>query len=104
MDIFQVLSDPHRRRLISLLKQDGSMSLKALSEGTDISRQAVTKHLNKLIQVKLVYAEFQGRVKVHTLNDQALLPVYQWLSPFARQWQHRLDNLDEFLNQENPNE
>ncbi|WP_102796065.1 ArsR/SmtB family transcription factor [Bowmanella denitrificans] len=100
MDIFTALSDPIRRQLIEALWQRGPLSIKQLGEGLNISRQAVTKHLNVLIKAKLVSAEFSGKERIHQLNPRPMEQVALWLQPFAAQWDDRLSRLNTYLGEE----
>ncbi|GLR71516.1 ArsR/SmtB family transcription factor [Agaribacter marinus] len=102
MDIFSALSDPTRRHILEQLNRLGPQSIKQLNAGLPITRQALTKHLNRLIKAKLVMAEFSGKEKVHKLNPNALLTVERWIAPFAKQWDKRLQGLQ--IHMENKDE
>lgn len=93
MDIYSAISDPRRRKIIEQLStidaaREG-VAIKSLTEGTGISRQAITKHLNILIKNKIIKAEFVGKERRHFLNAEQLLPLIEWLTPIAEQWEHR---------------
>jgi len=97
MDIFTALADPTRRQILERLQQNNALSIRQLSEGMPQSRQAITKHLNRLIKAKLINAQFVGKEKVHRLNAKPMQSLAQWLAPFAEQWDNRLENLVTFL-------
>ncbi len=101
MDIYQALSDPKRRRLIELLGSldaaKNGLSIKQLSQGSGISRQAITKHLNILIKVGLVKAEFVGKERRHFLQPGKLNEPIEWLQPLAEVWDKRLKALKQHL-------
>jgi DNA-binding transcriptional ArsR family regulator len=46
--VFKALADPTRRRLLDQLHRDNGQTLTALSEHMDMTRQAVTQHLQLL--------------------------------------------------------
>lgn len=101
MDIFQALADANRRHIIEQLSsyeaaREG-MSIKELTRGLSISRQAVTKHLNVLIKCGAVKAEFTGKEKRHFLQEFSLLEAWQWLEPIAQQWDTKLSALNKHL-------
>ena len=100
MDIFNALADPTRRHIIEQLNQHGEQSIKQLGQGLNITRQALTKHLDKLVKAKLVSAEFVGKHRVHRLNDKSLYQLKRWLSPFEQAWEHRLGALSEHLGED----
>ncbi|GAB3032411.1 ArsR/SmtB family transcription factor [Bowmanella dokdonensis] len=100
MDIFSALADPKRRQLIEALWLHGPLSIKQLSEGAGISRQAITKHLDILIKAKIVSAEFAGKERLHRLNPKPIERVALWLQPFAEQWDERLSRLKHYLGED----
>src|SRR3981081_4907020 len=52
--VFAALGDETRLRLIAVLCAGGAMSIAQLTSGTQITRQAVTKHLQVLADAGLV--------------------------------------------------
>lgn len=97
MDIFKALADVNRRRIIEALYQHEGLSIKQLTVGSSITRQAITKHLNLLIRSKVVVAEFSGKERIHKLNPKAVNALLDWLAPFAQQWDDRLSQLSDHL-------
>ncbi|TDF38225.1 ArsR family transcriptional regulator [Alteromonadaceae bacterium M269] len=97
MDIFKALADANRRKVIEALYEEDGLSIKQLTHGSTISRQAMTKHLNILIRSKIVTAEFSGKERVHKLNPKAVKVLFDWLAPFAQQWDVRLERLAQQL-------
>lgn len=89
--VFKALADPGRRRLLDALHADNGQTLSALCLHMDMTRQAVTQHLNLLEEANLVVVVWQGREKLHYLNPVPLHAVYsRWVQKFER---HRLDVL-----------
>ncbi len=83
--VFKALSDPTRRRLLDLLHSDNGQTLTALCEGMDMTRQAVTQHLQLLEDANLVAIVWQGREKLHYLNPVPLHEIYaRWIQKFER--------------------
>ncbi|MEO8806975.1 MAG: helix-turn-helix domain-containing protein [Burkholderiaceae bacterium] len=81
--IFKALADPTRRRLLDLLHSDNGQTLGALCEHMDMTRQAVTQHLQQLEQANLVAIVWQGREKLHYLNPVPLHEIYaRWIEKF----------------------
>ena len=89
--VFKALADPGRRRLLDLLHRENGQTLMALCEHMDMSRQAVTQHLQLLEEANLVAIVWQGREKLHYLNPVPLHEIYErWIEKFERS---RLDAL-----------
>jgi DNA-binding transcriptional ArsR family regulator len=92
--VFKALADPTRRRLLDLLFSDNGQTLSALCEHLDMTRQAVTQHLQQLEGANLVAVVWQGREKLHYLNPVPLHEIYgRWIEKFERS---RLDALRDF--------
>lgn len=83
--VFKALADPTRRRLLDQLHRDNGQTVTALSEHMDMTRQAVTQHLQLLEDANLVAIVWQGREKLHYLNPVPLHDIYvRWIGKFER--------------------
>ncbi len=83
--VFKALADPTRRRLLDLLHRDNGQTLQALCEDMDMTRQAVTQHLQLLEDANLVVIIWQGREKLHYLNPVPLHDIYErWIAKYER--------------------
>jgi uncharacterized protein YndB with AHSA1/START domain/biotin operon repressor len=82
--VFRALADPSRRQLLDRLNARNGQSLRELSEGLDMTRQAVSKHLAVLQEAALVTGVRHGREKLHYLNP---VPIQQ----LAERWVGRFD-------------
>ena len=83
--VFKALADPTRRRLLDLLHRDNGQTLTALCEHMDMTRQAVTQHLQQLEEANLVAIVWQGREKLHYLNPVPLHEIQErWIGKFER--------------------
>lgn len=81
--VFKALADPTRRRLLDLLHADNGQTLGALCEHMDMTRQAVTQHLQQLEQANLVAVVWRGREKLHYLNPVPLHELHtRWIEKF----------------------
>src|SRR5262245_42926782 len=83
--VFKALADPGRRLLLDRLREDNGQTLGQLCEHLDMTRQAVTKHLNLLEEANLVVTRWRGREKLHYLNP---VPIHEisdrWIGKFER--------------------
>lgn len=102
--IFKALADASRRQLLDKLRAEGGLSLGALCEAHDMSRQAVTKHLALLEAAGLVVVKKQGREKLHYLNPMPISEIYtRWIGKFEQSRIEALQNLKQAL-EENSND
>ena len=96
--VFKALADPTRRRLLDLLHRDNGQTLTALCEHMDMTRQAVTQHLQLLEEANLVAIVWQGREKLHYLNPVPLHEIYaRWIEKFEHNRLGALRNLKKKL-------
>ena len=81
--VFKALADPSRRHLLDLLHHENGQTLTALCEHMNMTRQAVTQHLQQLEDANLVAVVWQGREKLHYLNPVPLHEIYmRWINKF----------------------
>ena len=91
--IFAALGDETRLRLIAVLCAGRAMSIAQLTSGTEITRQAVTKHLCMLAEAGLVRDIKVGRERLWEFEPTQLEEARRSLEAIARQWDHALDKL-----------
>jgi DNA-binding transcriptional ArsR family regulator len=70
--LFAALGDETRLRVVARLCTEGPLSIARLTEGTDVTRQAVTKHLHVLEGAGLVRGARLGRETVWELEPSQL--------------------------------
>ena len=96
-DLFAALGDPTRLRLVSRLSVAGPMSIARLTEGSDVTRQAITKHLRVLQESGLVHSARQGRENVWQLDQRRLADARRYLDMISRKWDNALLRLSKFV-------
>ncbi len=83
--VFKALADPTRRRLLDQLHRENGQTLTALCAHMDMTRQAVTQHLQILVDAGLIAVVWQGREKLHYLNPVPLYEIQdRWINKFER--------------------
>ena len=97
--LFAALGDATRLSLLRRLSVDGPLSITRLSEGTGVTRQAITKHLNTLGNVGLVRHARRGRERVWELERKRLEKARAYLARIAAQWDAAADRLKAFVEQ-----
>lgn len=70
-NVFKAISDPTRRKILKLLN-DKDLSAGEIAEHFDISKPALTKHLNILREAELVSSEKQGNFVIYSINVTVL--------------------------------
>jgi len=91
--IFAALGDEVRLQLIAALCIGGAMSITQLTSGTDITRQAITKHLTVLAAAGLVRDVKAGRERLWEFEPEQLDEARRSLALIALQWDHALARL-----------
>lgn len=94
---FAALGDARRLALIKRLHGADELSISALCEGMDISRQAVSKHLKTLADARLVCARKSGRETLYTLEKQKLEEARHFLNLIGDKWDGALSRLKAHL-------
>jgi DNA-binding transcriptional ArsR family regulator len=82
--VFKALADRSRRQLLDRLFERNGQSLNELTEGLEMSRQAVTKHLGILAAANLVATRRKGREKLHYLNP---VPIHEIAERWIRKYE-----------------
>jgi DNA-binding transcriptional ArsR family regulator len=98
--VFVALADPTRRSILAALASAGPATATDLADRVPITRQAIAKHLVLLAEVGLVTAEPGERRRVrYRLRSAPMQVAQQFLAALARDWDGRLDALQDHLGQ-----
>ena len=95
--IFAALGDETRLALIEKLSDGSPCSIAQLTEGTSLTRQAVTKHLRVLENVRIVRSVKTGRESLFQLDPAPLRRVRDYADVVSQQWDHALSRLKAFV-------
>ncbi|MGH7662881.1 MAG: ArsR/SmtB family transcription factor [Gemmatimonadaceae bacterium] len=95
--VFAALGDATRLRLLGRLSVDGPLSISHLSEGTGVTRQAITRHLYALGDAGLVRNARRGRERVWELDLKRLEKARRYLDQIAAQWDEAANRLKLFV-------
>jgi DNA-binding transcriptional ArsR family regulator len=94
--MFEVLAEPHRRRILDLLLVE-ERGVGELVSKLGISQPAVSKHLRVLRDAGLVEARVDAQRRVYRLRPDSLREIDEWLTPYRAAWASRLDALERRL-------
>jgi DNA-binding transcriptional ArsR family regulator len=95
--VFAALGDETRLTIVGRLCASGPQSISRLTEGTDITRQAVTKHLVALAGAGLVRSEKAGRERLWELEPARLVEAGRYLAQISSQWDAAIERLRRFV-------
>jgi DNA-binding transcriptional ArsR family regulator len=83
--VLKAIANPARRKLLDNLRAHGGQTLGQLCGHLDMTRQAVSQHLERLEEVNLVATVWRGREKLHYLNPVPIHEIYErWISKYER--------------------
>lgn len=95
--VFMALGDSTRLHLVSRMCHEGPLSIRRLTEGTPLTRQAVTKHLAVLASAGLAEAGREGRERRWRVNPRRLAETRQLLARISARWDDALTRLARFV-------
>jgi DNA-binding transcriptional ArsR family regulator len=96
-DVFAALSDPTRRRVLTMIGEGGEATASELARRLPISRQAVQKHLASLGEAKLVAGRREGREVRYRLTPAPMSDAMSWMASVGAEWDERLAALKRSL-------
>lgn len=91
--IFAALGDRRRLQILGRLSSEGPLSISKLSTDTDVSRQAITKHLCVLADAGLVRGERRGRERVFEVDPGPLEEASRSLDAISARWDRAIQRL-----------
>jgi len=95
--VFAALGDETRLGLLATLGAGDRLSITQLTEGTTLTRQAVTKHLRALQRAGLVRGLRRGRETLFEPNPEPLDEARRALESISKQWDQALARLKAFV-------
>ena len=98
--ILKAAGDTTRRRILTLLVQEGAMRVTALAAHFNISLNSVSKHIKVLEEAGLVTRRTAGREHFITAELEPLRLTEQWFGELKSVWELRLAALDALLTKE----
>jgi DNA-binding transcriptional ArsR family regulator len=95
--VFAALGDETRLTLLAKLGGGTPFSISRLTEGSALTRQAITKHLRVLQSARLVRGVRRGRENLFELEPKRLDAARSALDGISRQWDQALARLKSFV-------
>jgi DNA-binding transcriptional ArsR family regulator len=94
--VFSALGNPTRRAIVARLAR-GDASVLELSEPFGVSQPTISKHLKVLEDAGLIETARDAQRRPRRLRATAIKEVADWIEPYRKLWERRLDNLDRHL-------
>ena len=88
-DVFQILADPTRRRLVDALRT-GERSVGELVAVVDIGQPGVSRQLAILEDARFVVVRPEGRRRLYALRPEPFRELDDWMMGYREMWEARL--------------
>ncbi len=95
--VFAALGDETRLLLLAKLSGGRQYSIAELTDGTKLTRQAVTKHLRVLERVRMVHGRRDGRQNLFAFDPKPVNDMKEYLDLISKQWDSALARLKTFV-------
>ena len=95
--VFAALGDATRLSLVAKLCRGQPRSISQLTEGSKLTRQAITKHLRVLESAGIVHSVHAGRESLFEFRLEPIAEVSKYLAFVSEQWDLALTRLKSFV-------
>ena len=97
-DVFEVLADPTRRRILGALRQ-GEQQVNDIVRQAGIHQSGVSRHLRILHESGFVSVRPDGQRRFYALRPEPFRALAAWLADYRQLWEARLDRFGATLEQ-----
>src|SRR6266436_209977 len=94
---FAALGDETRLALVAKLCGGEPRSISQLTQGSKLTRQAITKHLRVLESVGIVHSVRTGRESLFKFDPEPIEETKEYLDLVSEQWDQTLSRLKSFV-------
>jgi len=95
--VFAALGDQTRLSLVAKLCRGQPASISQLTEGSRLTRQAITKHLRVLERAGIVRAVRSGRQSLFEFDPKPIESIRDYLDVVSAEWDQALARLKSFV-------
>jgi DNA-binding transcriptional ArsR family regulator len=95
--LFAALGDETRLLLVARLSNGRPHSISQLTDGSGLTRQAITKHLRVLEGVGIVHGFRTGRESLFEFDPEPIEEIRDYLTLVSEQWDQALARLKSFV-------
>lgn len=100
-DVFNAIAEARRRDILDVLVT-GEKAVGEIVTELSMTQPQVSKHLAVLSEVGLVQFRVEGRYRRYRLEPARLRPLHEWVAKYEREWNERLDRVDAYLQEIQP--
>ncbi len=92
--VFKALASPVRRRILDVVKAQPGCSVNDVCAHFEMSRIAVMKHLELLVEADLILSEKKGRTRQLYHNSVPIQMIYdRWTTEYSQLWASRMTSI-----------
>jgi DNA-binding transcriptional ArsR family regulator len=95
-DVYQAIADPTRRAIINMIAAQPH-NVNAIAEKFDVTRQAISLHIQILSDCGLIKIKKQGRDRLCEAQLSQLSQVSEWVDQYKQHWEEKLDALETYI-------
>lgn len=95
--VFAALGNKTRLLLVAKLCRGRPYSITQLTEGSKLTRQAITKHLGVLESAGIVRSVRAGRESLFEFDPEPMEEIKEYLDLVSEQWDQALSRLKAFV-------
>jgi DNA-binding transcriptional ArsR family regulator len=95
-DVYQAIADPTRRAIINMIASQPH-NVNSIAEKFDVSRQAISLHIQILTDCGLIAIKQQGRDRFCEARLDQLSEVSIWVDQYKQHWESKLDSLETYI-------
>lgn len=103
-NIFISLADPTRRDILSRLMKGEILSVGEIAQHYGLTFAAISKHLKVLERAQLISKDKQGLKQMVQLRPETMHEASKYLEQYEQLWQDRFSRLENFINNQPPQE
>jgi DNA-binding transcriptional ArsR family regulator len=96
VDIFQMLADPTRRRIVEVLLE-GETSVNEVVAQVEVAQSGVSRHLRVLHDAGFVEVRAVGQKRLYSLKAEPFQELDDWVARYRKLWEARLDRFGAVL-------
>ncbi|MGA3227635.1 MAG: metalloregulator ArsR/SmtB family transcription factor [Acidobacteriaceae bacterium] len=96
-EIFQVLADPVRLRIVETLRE-GEQAVNDLVDKVEIHQSGVSRHLRILHEAGFLNVRPEGQKRFYSLRPEPFQELDVWVANYRSVWEQRLNKFARALN------
>ena len=101
MESFEIIAEPNRRAILSLLVSS-QQSVGEIERQLRMTQPTVSKHLRVLREAGFVESTVDAQRRLYRLKPEPFQELDAWLARFRRFWSDHVDALERHLDRMNP--